>query len=85
MILNILDGGLTYWAITSGQAVEGNPVLNRAWQYGWLPFFALKFTSAAIVLGVYRSYRAHRKIRYAMVFGNILIGAVVVYEILNLI
>ncbi len=84
IVLNILDLALTSQAIGNG-AVEGNPVLAMFLSHSFTAFAVVKLTAAGLVVGIYLALGHHKKIAYSFASGNILIAAVVIYEISNLI
>ncbi len=81
--LNILDLWLTSQALQMG-AIEANPVLNFFLQYDFWAFAVAKMLIAVGVLGIYQALREHKKVLYVFSGGNLLIGSVVIYEVLNI-
>ena len=87
LVLNILDAILTSLWVSSGVAVEGNPVMAAVMQYGYGPFVLGKVALVGLGVGLLYRYREERFARlalvpaallYSFVMGNHLgIGAMV--------
>ncbi len=57
VLLVIADSLSTYWFITQGYATEFNPIMNWFIQISWGAFFAVKFATLGMAIGLAEWYR----------------------------
>ncbi|MDM7460427.1 MAG: DUF5658 family protein [bacterium] len=57
ILLVLADSLSTYWLITRGYATEFNPIMDWFIQLSWGAFFAVKFLTLAMAVGLAEWYR----------------------------
>ncbi|GIV07887.1 MAG: hypothetical protein KatS3mg017_1089 [Fimbriimonadales bacterium] len=57
ILLVLADSLSTYWLITQGFATEFNPIMNWFIQISWGAFFAVKFLTLGMAVGLAEWYR----------------------------
>ena len=83
ILINCLDIFMTYLLLRRG-AIEANPIANtfyQIWNFNGMIFFKLVIVAAVCVIAQIVAWKKLRTARYLLIFGSILVGAVVVYSI----
>ena len=83
ILINCLDIFMTYLLLRRG-AIEANPIANafyQIWHFNGMIFFKLVIVAAVCVIAQIVAWKKLRTARYLLIFGSILVGAVVVYSV----
>lgn len=85
ILLVAADAFSTYWLITQGYATEFNPIMDWLIQVSWGAFFAVKFLTLGMAVGLAEWYRrrnpqfVRRWLRFgAVAYLTIWVGGVLV-------
>jgi len=83
ILINCFDIFMTYLLLRRG-AIEANPIANtfyQIWNFNGMIFFKLVIVAAVCVIAQIVAWKKLRTAKFLLMFGSILVGAVVVYSI----
>jgi hypothetical protein len=81
LVAGTFDAVLTHFGITSGFVEEGNPIMMRVIEKGWIYFYLIKIFLPSVLIGLFYLQPLKGRVRTLLISTCVLYFSVLIYHL----